>query len=97
MSMDMNILFRCLVLINMARVNGFGVLPLKSGIDDRLGSSSNFVGEERCQSSHCGFARDVELSVARWTDPRNDQLACRETGIRIALSDEDTILTYDIQ
>jgi len=30
MSMDMNILFRCLVRINMVRVNGFGVLSLKS-------------------------------------------------------------------
>ena len=75
----------------------WGIVSQVCGTDDRLGSSSNSVGEERCQSSHRGFTRDVELSVARWTDPGNDQLACRETGIFIALSHEDTILTYDIQ
>lgn len=67
------------------------------GTDDRLGSSSNCMGEERCRSSHRRFERDVELSVTGWEDPGNDQLACRETGIRIALSDKDTIFTHNIQ
>ena len=75
----------------------WGIVSNSSGADDRLGSPSNYVGEERCQSSNRGFERDVELSITRRKNSGNDKLACRETGIRIALFDEDTILTYNLQ
>jgi len=65
--------------------------------NDRLGGSSNCVGKEGRRPSDRGFERYVEFSVTRWQNPGNDQLACRETGIHSALSDKNTILTYDIQ
>src|SRR5271170_2020099 len=37
----------------------WGIVSTHGGIDDRLGSSSDCVGEERCQSGRRGSERDV--------------------------------------